>query len=906
MNALGFQASVSPDGSKIAFVRGTCRTEREAYRGPANRDIWVFDKVANTYQQLTTFEGNEFSPEWLDDSSILFISPKSGKYNLHRISLAGEETQLTTETEFGINTFNLSKSSGKAVYQVGGNVNLFDLSTNTSNQLAINVSSDFRFDPVVTKNISDQVESFSVSPDGEYMVYAHRGEIYVTRNDKEDKRSVRLTTTAAREQQPIWYNDETILFTSDQNDQFDIFAIRSSATEKNLFKSLKHETIPVISSDDDEFDLSLSPDGKKLVYRQGRGKLLVSDISDELKLSKTITLQDTWDTPGQVDWSPDSKWVAYSLADLYFNNEIYIHPIDNSTKPVNVSMHPKGDYRPKWSPDGSKLGFISERNNGDADVWFAWLTKSDYEKSKEQWRRASKEEEEKKEEESTIEVTIDFDGLYKRLVQVTSFVGNETDFSFDDKGESIYYTIGGSGRQDYKQSRNLFKIKWDGSDNEEIIGGDKSPNSLSLSKDGSYVYANTSGGKITRIKTKDDKTENLSVSSKLAINYQGERSQIFEEGWRALRDGFYDPNFHGNDWSALKNKYKPLAMAASTKEDFQYQFNLMLGQLNASHMGMYRGDNQKETQSQRSGMMGVEGLSGKDGFEITYVLEGSPASRKESKLDVGDVIMSINQQSVSGTQNFYDLLLDKAEEPVLMEVKRKKGSIEEVVIWPVSNLSSLLYDDWVESRRKLVDTYSSGKLGYLHIRGMNWTSFERFERELTAAGAGKEGIVIDVRYNGGGWTTDYLMAVLNVKQHAYTVPRGAAKSLEAEHQNFKNTYPFSERLPLAAWTKPSIALCNENSYSNAEIFSHAYKTLGMGTLVGQPTFGAVISTGGWSLVDGSYVRMPFRAWYVKATEENMEHGPAVPDILVENPPAYRANNIDPQLKRSVDELLGQL
>ena len=185
---------------------------------------------------------------------------------------------------------------------------------------------------------------------------------------------------------------------------------------------------------------------------------------------------------------------------------------------------------------------------------------------------------------------------------------------------------------------------------------------------------------------------------------------------------------------------------------------------------------------------------------------------------------------------------------------------------------------------------------------MNWTSFERFERELMAAGYGKEGIVIDVRFNGGGWTTDYLMAVLNVNQHAYTIPRGAASSLD-EHLNFKNTYPFGERLPLASWTKPSIAMCNENSYSNAEIFSHAYKTLGIGTLVGQPTFGAVISTGGWGLVDGSYVRMPFRAWYVKATEENMEHGPAVPDILVENPPAYKANDTDPQLQRAVQELL---
>ena len=151
-----------------------------------------------------------------------------------------------------------------------------------------------------------------------------------------------------------------------------------------------------------------------------------------------------------------------------------------------------------------------------------------------------------------------------------------------------------------------------------------------------------------------------------------------------------------------------------------------------------------------------------------------------------------------------------------------------------------------------------------------------------------------------------LMTVLNVRQHAYTVPRGAAKDLEKEHLKFKETYPFGERLPFSSWTKPSIAMCNENSYSNAEIFSHAFKHLDIGTLVGMPTFGAVISTGGSGLLDGSFVRMPFRGWYVKATEKNMEWGPAVPDIEVQNTPDSKANGEDPQLKKAVDQLLKEI
>ena len=209
-------------------------------------------------------------------------------------------------------------------------------------------------------------------------------------------------------------------------------------------------------------------------------------------------------------------------------------------------------------------------------------------------------------------------------------------------------------------------------------------------------------------------------------------------------------------------------------------------------------------------------------------------------------------------------------------------------------------------RRKLTEKYSNGKLGYIHIEGMNWESFERFERELAASGEGKEGLVIDVRFNGGGWTTDYLMAILTAKQHAYTVPRGATDDLEKNQKSFSDYYPYGERLPFPVWTKPSIALCNANSYSNAEIFSHAYKTLGLGTLVGKPTFGAVISTGAASLVDGSVVRLPFRGWYVKGSGMNMENNGAEPDVIVENSPDAKAKNEDEQLQKAVEVLLKQI
>ena len=304
-----------------------------------------------------------------------------------------------------------------------------------------------------------------------------------------------------------------------------------------------------------------------------------------------------------------------------------------------------------------------------------------------------------------------------------------------------------------------------------------------------------------------------------------------------------------------------------------------------------------------TGLLGAELVPVDGGMQVQRVIPESPADKQDSQLMEGDVILAVNGESVSQGANFYALLNGQVNEKVLLQVRNAAGQTREVTIRPTASLGNQLYQEWVDNRKELVAKYSNGRLGYIHIRGMDMPSFEVVEREFTAAGYGKEGLIIDVRYNGGGSTTDYLMAVLNYKQHAYTVPRGASDDLERDKLKFRDYYPVGERLVFAAWLKPSIAMCNEGSYSNAEIFSHAYKTLGIGKLVGQPTNGSVISTGGRGLLDGSFVRLPGRAWFTKATDKNQELGPAVPDVIVENTPDWIARDVDQQLKAAVETLL---
>ena len=924
LNTTGFNPKPSPNGRFIAYIQGNCRIVREAYTGPANRNIWVYDTQNETYLPIVTNDAQDVYADWGNDNTLYFLSAKTGRYNIYQIGLdangktTGEATALTNFTDEGIRYFDVSQNGQKIVFSRGTAIYTMDAQAGaTPQKIDIQVTEDYRFDPIEHKTYTKSARDYAISPNGKYLALEIRGEIFVTPNHKDRKRTVQITKNPFRDQAPAWLNDSTLIFISDRNGNKDVFIAHSADTATiDLFKTFKLSVKSLTNTAEEETQMALSPDGKKLVMVKGRGKMVVADISATGALTNEITLLDGWDIPQGITWSPDSKWLAYAYKDLNFNQEIFIHAADGKSDAHNVSMHPRGDYSPTWSADGSKLGFISIRNNGDADIWFVWLKKEDWEKTKVDWEeseydepkkedKGKKDKDKKADKDKVAPIEIDFEDIYQRIVQVTRLPGNEGDLAISQDGETFFFTTFNSGRSGGSGDPEFKKVKWDGSELKTVLAKGTIYN-VSLDKDGKNLYYLNRGGTLAKFKADADKPkpETLPFSAKMDIHHAKERQQIFEETWRSLNAGFYDPNFHGQDWTALRQKYEPRALSASTAQDFRDMTNEMLGQLNASHMGLY-GSSPEETQSERTGLLGVEVIPQNNGVKITAVVPNSPASRAESTLNVGDIITAVNGTAIDANTNLYELLEGTRTEKILLSVLTN-GVQKEVIIRPTSSLRSELYDAWVAERRALTEKYSNGRLGYLHIRGMNWPSFERFERELAASGYGKDGIVIDVRFNGGGWTTDMLMAVLNVRQHAYTVPRGAAKSLEKENQKFKETYPYGERLPLSSWTKPSIALCNQNSYSNAEIFSHAYKTLDMGTLVGMPTFGAVISTGGQGLIDGSFVRMPFRAWYVKATGENMEHGPAVPDVIIENAPDGKANGEDLQLKKSVAVLLEEM
>ena len=908
MDAFAGMASVSNDGRYVAYVAGNCRFVREAYTGPANRNIWVYDTQSKNYLALAAQDAQESHPAWGADQQLFYLSAASGRYNIYRKNGVMTKDMARPLTDFkdeGIRYFDVSADGRQLVFERGNGIYTLATDGNTkARKVNIQVTADYRFDPVKQESLSKGATEMAVSPNGEYLLFGVRGEIFLRVNDKDKKGVAQLTRHPYRDQDAQWLNDSTVVFISDRDGNKELYVLHSAdADQPDLYRTLKRTVKRLTSTPVDEESISLSPDGKKIAINRGRGQLVVADITAQ-GLSNEKILLDGWSTARSVRWSPDGQWLAYSLSDLDFNSEIYIHAADGSQDPVNVSMHPRSDSSPFWSADGSKLGFLSIRNNGDTDVWFAWLRDADWQNTQQDWEWEEEEDDDDDKAKKDSVTVIDFKNIHERLVQVTRMPGNESDLGISTDGETFFFTTNNGDRNGSPGGGSLHSIKWDGKEATTLLE-DTELRSLIVGKDGKTLYLLKSGGTLASMKVDGKKADNLGFSANMAIDYQQERKQVFDEAWRALRDGFYDPNFHGQDWDKLRAKYEPLAMAASTEQDFRDLFNTMLGQLNASHMGMY-GSNPEETQRDRSGLLGVEVVPATNGVKITRIVSRSPADREKSTLAVGETIVAVNGTTLSSNTNLYSLLQGTANDRTLLNVIDAAGKAREVVIRPASSLRDELYEEWVAERKRLTEEYSGGRLGYIHIQGMNWPSFERFERELTASGLGKEGIVIDVRYNGGGWTTDMLMTVLNVRQHSYTVPRGAVDKLEGNHPDFADNYPYGERLPQAALTRLSVALCNQTSYSNAEIFSHAFKTLNHGTLVGMPTFGAVISTGGQGLINGSYVRMPFRAWYVKATGENMELGPAVPDVQIENSQNSKAEGRDEQLQKAVEVLLSEL
>ncbi|MHC5109786.1 MAG: S41 family peptidase [Planctomycetota bacterium] len=1000
-DAFGAHPRINRDGSQVLFTRGGSRWSRRHYRGPDSRNVWLYDRGANSFSQLTSWSGNDGKACWAGDRVVFLSDRELDTFNLYAMEpgKGGKAaTRLTSFSSDDVQDFDISADGARAVLSAWDKLYTLDLTARDAQPVELQLSAnEDEADNFKVLAVNKKVSEAALSPDGKVMAYVACGEVYV-RNIEKSQPTRRVTNSHARERQLAWSpNGLHLYFVSDRDGTESIYraavALTRGEVKEEFAKATNNESedtqggsaagtdddvkeaspgqeaeVALTDTDEDpeeeeegdddkknedkkskepelprelrverwqdalRFDIEPviagvhndrmprpSPEGKYLAFRRGRGDLVVHDIeSGEQRLLVT-----GWD--GGIDWrwSPDGRHVAYQQNDMNFNSDIWIVPVDESSPPVNITRHPDDDFNPRWSADGRILSFISERVGEEYDLWMVYLDKdleamtpAEREKYYEEAAKAAKkrkplkienpeapkedkgkeEEESGRDNESDEEITQDpvtlhLDDAYLRIRRVTSLNGNEGNNEITPGGDRYIFTalIGESG---------LYSVRWDGKERKKL-GPSASVQHVSLTGDKIVVVE---GGRAGTVKPDGKKIEYVEIKDKIRVDLQQQATQKFLEMARILGENFYHPTMKDLDWAKLTRKYLALARQTRTASEFNHVGMRLFGELNGSHLGVYsRGPT--SANAQPFGHLGTVHRRAADGYKVLGVIPQTPADTGPMALVAGDLITAVEMTPFAPADTLEARLEGRVGKETLITIKRRleDGSKREVnvLVTPISRgaLNQLKYRAWRRENAERVAEWSNGRIGYIHVQAMGQAALDVFERDLFAAAGDKDGLIIDVRNNGGGWTADRLLSSIMVQPHAYTIPRGASPD-DTGH------YP-QDRLFIQRYTLPTNMLCNEKSFSNAEIVSHAFKTLKRGTLVGQQTYGGVISTGGTSLIDGTWVRLPFRGWHVVGGMD-MENNGAIPDLLVAQTPDAEAAGRDDQLRAAVDDLMGRI
>jgi tricorn protease len=863
--AEGKDGVFSPKGDQIAYVRGSGTWYRKGYRGSSNDDIWVCSADGNNNRRLTTFDGQDTSPMWSPDGqSVYYVSECFGRpdrpvSNVVCLDAAGKTKprQVTFQTDDSVRRARISRDGVWIVYECGADLWVVPTKGGSPRKLAIEVHADDKTNTERTVTLTSGASEFALAPDERHIAFAVHGELFLM--PIEGGKATRLTDSPAFDHGIAWSQDgKKIIFGSDRNGHEDLYLLEPDDPEHaELTKANKFKVKQITFTPDEEVGVSFAPDGKRVGFiRAGKLWTMNPDGSDQKVVVNDTEVID-------YEWAPDSKWIAYARMDGSFASEIYIIPAAGGTA-HNVSRYATYNAGITWSTNGQKLAFVSQRRN-NLSLYVLSLQRPAVKGAP-----ASKD--------------IDWDDIHLRAVQPAPFTADEGAISPD--GTRVAFRTQGSIGAD------LWVASSDGGQVTRITSGNQHPQQITWSKRiPGRVYFRDGSGSIRYAQLGMGEPAHVRFQAKMTVRRDEEFAEMFEQSWRALADHFYDPKYHGVEWNAIRDKYRPLVKHVALKEDLYALISLMMGELNASHLGIQGAGHPPEETTAELGLVFDPSYPG-PALKIAEVLKHGPADKRGIELKPGDLIRAIDRTELTDQTNLSKLLNDKAGEAVLLDVVDGKDAkvhrrVETQAI-SRDKASTLMYERWVEHNARRVAELSKGKIGYIHIPSMDEAGLDRFVRSLYSDNFEKEAIVLDVRYNGGGFTHDQVLNYLGAREHTWFRQRYGGQGLVLRSFDRK-------------WTRPLVLLINNRSYSDAEIFPSAFRTLGLGKLVGEATGGYVIGTSSIRLIDGSLFRVPRLGVYT-AKGVNMEREGVAPDVAVESHPDQLAKGIDVQLDKAVEVL----
>ncbi|MEZ6143363.1 MAG: S41 family peptidase [Zavarzinella sp.] len=913
----GAEGALNQAGNKLLFTREGPSWWRKGYTGSQSSQVWQYDLATKQFEQLKLGDWDARFPMFGNDGTIYYCSGQGGCFNLWERTAAGKMTQLTKFADDSVVMPAISRDGSTIVFR-----NLVDLyvmlpgKSEKPQKISLSHDEDFSARDEL-KQVLSSATQVAFTSDGLEIAFLAGGDVWVMDTELKEPRQV---TNTPEEERSILFSDDGkfLFFVSDRGGKTEIWKAERKSAKEPWFLNQEFPQVAITNDGEDKTNLQLRPKTNELSFVRTRGDLYLCDFDGK----KQRCILESWNDPS-YDWSPDGKWLVYAISDSDFNSDIWIHEVDGDKK-VNISSHPFNEYSPVWSPDGKMIAFTGQRDTKDnVDIFYVWLKKADADQSERdlalekalkkfpsQGKPKEEQPKEKKDEPDAPKkndnlVEIDFDGLHDRLQRITIQNSSEGGlfWSPDSKRLAFNATV--------SDVRGIYTVEFPSSLKPKLLTSTPISGQRWL-KNGLLTYL--SAGKPGSLRERGGvtpTTTTYSFSCYHKTDLAKKHQAAFDMAWKRMRDNWYDGNLGNRKWDAVREKYRPFA-ATPYPETLSTVVSMMLGELNGSHLGFtYTGgrgsgrggrgasEESSATWDETTAHLGVifDPTYAGPGWKVKTVIPNTTAAETKSQLFVGDVILEIDGNKIDPKLNHTIYLNVPPKHEFTLEILGKDEKRRTVKIFgnSPSSVRFQLYPHWISETRKKVEELSKGTCGYLHIQAMNFSSFSQFQEDLYHAGAGKDGLVIDVRENGGGSTADLLLTALTQPRHAYTIPRGG------------NTpgYP-QDRTVFATWHKPIVVLCNQNSFSNAEIFSHAIKTLKRGKVVGVPTAGGVISTGGTTIMDVGFLRMPFRGWYLIESGEDMELHGAVPDVIVWPQPGDMTTGKDRQVEAAVKELLADV
>ncbi len=869
------EAYFAPTGNAVAFVRGPGAWYRRGYRGSSNDDIWISNADGTNPKRITTFDGQDSYPSFSPDGRKLYYvtedGSKPGCANVVYRELSSDFTptgslkRLTTHDEDTVRRARLSGNGEWVVYECGAD--LWVVSTRSDippRKLAIEVNADDKSNTERTVTFTRDATEYALSPSEEHAVLVIQGQLFLTKLPSGGK-ATRLTEHAFADSNPTWSPDgKKILFASDRNGTTDLYVLEHDDPEHpDLTKTHKFKTTRLTNTASEEISATFSPKGDKIAFiREGKLWLMKPDGTDQKVLVGGQKVLD-------YDWSPDGKYVAYCRMDGSFSAEIYIAATDGTGLPVNVSRHATFNSDVSWSQTNGKLAFVGQRRTGYS-VQVVSLQKPVADGVP-----------------KPPADQIDWDDLHLRTERPTSMSAEYGTVSPDGSQVAFRSTSGGD---------DLWVANSNGSSLSRLTSGNQSPSYIKWAKKSSgTVYFLNGSGELRSVRAgftfgTPGEPNKVAFTAKMIVKQSDQFAEMFAQSWRALSDNFYDDKHHGADWTAVRNKFLPLVAHTATREDLYALVNMMMGELNASHLGISGRLPTPDEFTADLGLIFDDTYRG-PGLKVAEILKRGPADKRGLDIKPGDILLSIDRVELTDKVNLSKLLNNKSGEGVLLEVAtdpkdaKTKRKVEVIAVTR-ARTSQLMYDRWVQQNADAVAKASGGKVGYIHIPSMDEAGLDAFVRALYSDHFDKEAIVIDVRFNGGGFTHDQVLNYLAGKEHTFFKQRDGGEGLVLRATDRK-------------WTKPMVVMTNNRSYSDAEIFPHAFRALGLGKVVGQATGGFVIGTGSVRLIDGSSFRVP-RIGVFTNKGINMEKQGVMPDVAVEITPDDWLRGTDGQLLKAVD------